>query len=69
MHDVPDTEDADQSAERYWSDGFKDFIRTRIAETFRCRLRSEKAFLSIYEMYVITMVINSIFVYFCLMFF
>ncbi len=49
MHDLLDTEEADSSAERYWPDGFKDVIRTRIAQTFRCQVRDAKAFSSVYE--------------------
>ena len=49
MHDLLDTEDADGAAERCWPDGFKEVIRTRIAQTFRRQVHDAEAFLSVYK--------------------
>jgi len=35
MHDIPDTEEADAAAERYWPDGFKHLIRERLGNDFK----------------------------------
>jgi len=49
MHDLPDTEDQDAAAERYWPEGYKDVIRTMVGQTFAKKLLEAQAFKSAYE--------------------
>jgi len=49
MHDMPDTEDEDAAAERYWPDAYKNLIRTRLSQTFTGRFQEADAFQSVYE--------------------
>jgi hypothetical protein len=49
MHDLPDTDDADASAERFWPEGYKDIIRTDLKRSFADMVVSAGAFRSLYE--------------------
>ena len=49
MHDLPDTDDADASAERFWPEKYKDFIRAGLSRSFTRIMITDQAFRSIYE--------------------
>jgi len=49
MHDMPDTEDADAAAERYWPEEYKNILWNVLIPTFSSLLLKENAFSSIYE--------------------
>lgn len=49
MHDLPDTEEADAAAERYWPDHFKWVIRKRLTEKVEKALLQEQAFTEIHK--------------------
>lgn len=49
MHDLPDTEDADAAAERYWPEGYKDIIREKIGPCTAGQILEAGAFKSAYE--------------------
>lgn len=49
MHDIPDTEDADAAAERFWPEGHKDILWAELIPAFRDLLREVEAFRSVYE--------------------
>jgi 3-oxoacyl-[acyl-carrier protein] reductase len=49
MHDLPDTEDADAAAERYWPEEYKDLIRTHLKQAFLTQFHEAEAFTAVYE--------------------
>ena len=49
MHDLPDTDDADAAAERYWPEEYKEIIRTHLSRIISARLQEDKAFSGVYE--------------------
>ena len=48
MHYLPDTEEQDSAAERYWSDDFKQIIREEVRQAVKLKLK-EKRLRHIYE--------------------
>ncbi|MBW2622786.1 MAG: hypothetical protein JRD68_07750 [Deltaproteobacteria bacterium] len=48
MHDLPDTEDVDAAAERYWPEGYKDIIREKIGPSLAKQILEAGAFKSAY---------------------
>ncbi len=48
MHDMPDTEDADGAAERYWPEGYKDILWAKLIPAFTSLLLEARAFETIY---------------------
>ena len=42
MHYLPDTDEQDAAAERYWPDAFKQVIREKVGQTLKLRLKEEK---------------------------
>jgi len=42
MHYLPDTEEQDAAAERYWPDGFKQVIREEVGRAIRIKLKEER---------------------------
>lgn len=48
MHDMPDTEDADADAERFWPEEYKAIIRDQVKSQFTALVLDEKTFSSIY---------------------
>jgi hypothetical protein len=49
MHDMPDTEDADAAAERFWPEGYKDLLWADLIPAFAGLLRETEAFKAVYE--------------------
>lgn len=49
MHDLPDTDDADASAERFWPEGYKNIIRTGLSRSFADLMIAAGAFRAIYD--------------------
>ncbi len=49
MHDMPDTDDADADAERFWPEDYKYIIRDQVKSQFMSAVLEENAFSSIYE--------------------
>lgn len=49
MHDLPDTEDADAAAERYWPEAYKDLIRTHLKQALLVQFHEAEAFTAVYE--------------------
>jgi hypothetical protein len=49
MHDLPDTDDVDASAERFWPEGYKRVIRDGLNRSFIDLVLDAAAFKSIYE--------------------
>ena len=49
MHDMPDTEDADGAAERYWPEGYKDILWEKLIPAFTGLLLEAEAFKTTYE--------------------
>jgi hypothetical protein len=49
MHDLPDTDDMDASAERFWPEGYKQFIRNGLSRSFSGMVLDTAAFKTIYE--------------------
>ena len=49
MHDMPDTEDADGAAERYWPEGYKDILWEKLIPAFTDLLLNTEAFNTTYE--------------------
>jgi hypothetical protein len=49
MHDLPDTEEADAAAERYWPDHFKGVLRTALQERVEGPFLRERAFEELYR--------------------
>ena len=49
MHDVPDTDDADAAAERYWPEAYKEIIRSRLSRIVSARFQEDEAFSGVYE--------------------
>lgn len=49
MHDIPDTEDTDSAAERFWPEGYKKLIRAELKETLSHKLLEGKPFKGVYE--------------------
>ncbi|MBW1710699.1 MAG: hypothetical protein JRG97_13770 [Deltaproteobacteria bacterium] len=49
MHDIPDTEEADAAAERYWPEGYKEVIRAHAGQAFEARIHEAGAFKAYYE--------------------
>jgi len=42
MHYLPDTEEQDAAAERYWPDGFKQVIRDEVGRAIRLKLQEQR---------------------------
>jgi hypothetical protein len=42
MHYLPDTEEQDAAAERYWPDGFKQVIREEVGRAIRLKLQEQR---------------------------
>lgn len=51
MHDIPDTEDQDADAEKYWPANFKQIIRTRLKDSFTIKVTESSAFTAIHNNY------------------
>ena len=49
MHDMPDTDDADAAAERFWPEGYKEILWAELIPAFTDLLREVEAFKNIYE--------------------
>ncbi len=49
MHDMPDTDEADAAAERYWPEEYKWIIKTDLRQSFEAALRGTGAFSGVYE--------------------
>jgi hypothetical protein len=49
MHDLPDTEDADAAAERYWPEAYKDLIRIHLKQALSAQFHEAEAFTAVYE--------------------
>ncbi|MEW6184927.1 MAG: hypothetical protein AB1585_04205 [Thermodesulfobacteriota bacterium] len=49
MHDLPDTDEADAAAERYWPDFFKWVLKTNLKEKVEKALLEEQAFSSFHQ--------------------
>jgi len=49
MHDMPDTEDADAAAERFWPEGYKDTLWTELIPAFTSIFLQAGAFKTTYE--------------------
>jgi hypothetical protein len=49
MHDLPDTDEADAAAERYWPDFFKWVLKTNLREKVEKALLEEQAFSGFYN--------------------
>ena len=49
MHDLPDTEDQDAAAERYWPEGYKVVLGERLTATYKERFLAVEAFKKVYE--------------------
>ena len=49
MHDMPDTEDADAAAERFWPEGYKDVIWAELIPAFAGLLHEGEAFKTVYK--------------------
>ncbi|MCP4756433.1 MAG: hypothetical protein GY866_36680 [Proteobacteria bacterium] len=49
MHDMPDTEDADADAERFWPEDFKTIIRNRIKDRFSSEVLEAEAYRTVFE--------------------
>jgi len=49
MHDLPDTDDADASAEKFWPEGYKNIIRTNLSRSFANMVLADEAFRSFYK--------------------
>lgn len=49
MHFMPDTEDADSAAERFWPEGYKQVIREDVRQTVGARLGDGKKLKHIYQ--------------------
>lgn len=49
MHDLPDTDDADASAEKFWPEGYKDVLRMDLKQAFVTMVLACEAFRSFYE--------------------
>ena len=50
MHDLPDTDDADASAERFWPEGYKNVLRADLKKAFVEMVIKSEAFRSFYEL-------------------
>jgi hypothetical protein len=51
MHDMPDTDDADAAAERFWPEEFKWVIKDDLKKAYKVGLEKEKPFAAIYQRY------------------
>jgi hypothetical protein len=51
MHDMPDTDEADAAAERYWPEEYKWVIKTDLRRSFESALQGTGAFSGIYQKY------------------
>lgn len=49
MHDLPDTDDADASAEKFWPEGYKNVLRTDLKQAFVDMVIACGAFRTFYE--------------------
>jgi hypothetical protein len=49
MHDIPDTDEADAAAERYFPEEFKMIIRSEVSRSFTDALQKVQAFYKIFE--------------------
>ena len=49
MHDMPDTDEADAAAERYWPEEYKWVIKTDLKQTFAAAIQGAGAFSGIYQ--------------------
>ena len=49
MHDLPDTEDADAAAERYWPEGYKEIIREKVGQSLAVEMLKAEAFKPAWE--------------------
>ena len=49
MHDLPDTDDADADAERFWPEAYKEIIREHLSKAFSEQLQETNAFSAVYE--------------------
>lgn len=49
MHDLPDTDDADASAEKFWPEGYKNVLRTDLKQGFVDLVITSGAFRSFYD--------------------
>jgi hypothetical protein len=49
MHDMPDTDDADAAAERYWPEEYKWVIKTDLKQALEAVIRGARAFSGIYQ--------------------
>jgi len=49
MHDIPDTEETDAAAERYWPEGYKSVIKGRVGRAFAAQVQEAGAFKAVYD--------------------
>jgi hypothetical protein len=49
MHDMPDTDEADAAAERYWPEEYKWVIKTDLKQSFEAALQETEAFSGSYK--------------------
>jgi hypothetical protein len=49
MHDMPDTDEADAAAEKFWPEEYKRVIEDGLKKTFKAALQERKPFSTIYQ--------------------